>query len=190
MTLTAVLPSLRRSIPDPLDHRLWPEHTVTAVDDVIVGAVSLVRLAQLEGTPCVMTGDLYHPKARDARARGVGTDVTVVVVRVMSLNGDGGHRGAAVDGRLAALPARWSECRLIGRVSTVRPLPIELSGVDGDGPDTGHVDRTAAATCALPGDLREGDLLAIPCAGAASLHDVRARRAGANVDDGGWRCGK
>lgn len=190
MTLTAVLPSLRRSIPDPLDGRLWPEYTVTAVDDVIVGAVSLVRLAQLEGTPCVMTGDLYHPKPRDARARGVGTDVTVVVVRVMSHDGSDGRRRAAVDGRLEALPARWSECRLIGRVSTVRPLAIELSAEDGDGADTGRIDETAAAMCTLPGDLRAGDLLAIPCAGAVSLHEVRVRRAGVEIDDGGWRCGK
>ncbi|THE06834.1 hypothetical protein E1I21_10270 [Microbacterium oleivorans] len=30
MTLTTVLPSLRRSIPDPIERRAWPEHTVAA----------------------------------------------------------------------------------------------------------------------------------------------------------------
>lgn len=190
MTLTAVLPSLRRSLPDPLDHRLWPEHTVTAVDDVIVGAVSLVRLAQWEGTPCVMTGDLYHPKARDVRARGVGTDVTVVVMRVVSLDEGDDRHGAAVDAQLAALPARWGECRLIGRVSTARPRPVDLLGAARDGASLAQLDRTASATCCLPGDLREGDLLAVPCAGAVSLHDVRARPVGTDITEVGWRCGK
>jgi len=31
MTLTAILPTLRASVPDPLDPSAWPEHTEPAV---------------------------------------------------------------------------------------------------------------------------------------------------------------
>lgn len=181
MTLTAVLPSLRRSIPDPLDERLWPEHTVSTVVDVVVGAVSLVRLAELEGTPCVMTGDLHHPKARDARARGIGTDVTVIVMRVaLRVDTQDGRRVATVDSHLGDLPARWSECRLIGRVSTARAVSVDLA------PDV--PDDAARVSVTLPADLRAGDLLAVPCAGAVSLHDVRTTEG--REDEPMGRCGK
>jgi hypothetical protein len=62
MTLTAILPSLRRSIPDPLQPRRWPEHTVPTVSDVVIGGVSLRRLVDITGTPALLTGDLPHPK--------------------------------------------------------------------------------------------------------------------------------
>jgi hypothetical protein len=47
MTLTAIIPSLRTSIPDPLDVNLWPELTTATTTDVIVAGVSLLRLVEV-----------------------------------------------------------------------------------------------------------------------------------------------
>lgn len=55
MTLTSILPTLRASLPDPLDPTLWPAVTVATVDDVTVRAVSMQRLAAIAGTPCCRT---------------------------------------------------------------------------------------------------------------------------------------
>lgn len=82
MTLTAILPTLRRSIPDPLQPGHWPEHTVPTVSDVVIGGVSLRRLVEISGTPALLTGDLPHPKPAQARAQGIGNDVTVLVFQV------------------------------------------------------------------------------------------------------------
>lgn len=106
MTLTTVLPSLRRSIPDPIERRAWPEHTVAEVRDVTVAGVSLTRLAELEGTPCVMTGDLAHPHSQDAR------------------------RLALVDCTTHDLPIQWEHCRLIGRASTAKQAMFSPSALD------------------------------------------------------------
>ena len=57
MTLTRILPTLRRTLPEPLHRTDWPEHTRAAVDDLVVGGVSMVSLAGWCGTPCVHTGE-------------------------------------------------------------------------------------------------------------------------------------
>ncbi len=166
MTLTALLPTLRRSLPDPLDPRHWPEHTTSTVDDVVIGGVSLVRLCDLEGTPCVLTGDLSHVRAREARARGIGTDVTVVVCRITRVESTDAGAIAIVDGALDTVAAHGPECRLIGRVSTAKPVAFGLHGGAGS---HGQI------SVSLPADLRPGDLIALPCRGAVALHDVRVR---------------
>jgi len=51
MTLTALLPTLRASIPAPFDPGAWPAGTVPTIDDVTVRAVSVGRYADLCGTP-------------------------------------------------------------------------------------------------------------------------------------------
>ncbi|WP_125107151.1 hypothetical protein [Gulosibacter massiliensis] len=61
MTLTEILPTLRRSIPDPLEPQHWPEHTIPTTSDVVVGGVSLMRLVEITDTPAVLTGDLCTP---------------------------------------------------------------------------------------------------------------------------------
>jgi hypothetical protein len=47
MTLTVILPTLRASIPDPLDASARPVRTEPTTDDVRVGAVSMSRLADV-----------------------------------------------------------------------------------------------------------------------------------------------
>jgi hypothetical protein len=159
VTLTHLLPTLRQSIPDPLDRDSWPEFTTTTTSDVVVAGVSLIRLAEWCGTPCVHTAAAVVPgtggKPSDSEL------ASVVVLRVVGVTArhDGGL-DVRLDGELHLVAAMTAEARLIGRVSTIRDARAHVG----------------ASVIDLPGDLREGDLLAIPVRGVARLHDVDPRR--------------
>ncbi|MGO2422267.1 hypothetical protein [Microbacterium lacticum] len=170
MTLTEILPTLRRSIPDPLEPRHWPEHTIPTTSDVVVGGVSLMRLVEITDTPAVLTGDLPHPKPAQARAQGIGNDVTVLLFRVtLRIDTEKHKQVALTDCAFDRVTPRWSECRLIGRTSTTKSITIELiPGESGAAPWPYPI-------VTLPGDLHQGDLLAVPCVGAVALHEVRPR---------------
>lgn len=171
MTLTEILPTLRRSIPSPLDARRWPVHTTPTTTDVVIGGVSLLRLCELEGTPAVFTGDLPHPHERAARARGIGTDVTVLIFRItLRVDTQADKRIALTDCSFDGIDIRWEQCRLIGRASTAKAGEIELI----PGEEASAVWPHPVAV--LPLDIREGDMLAVPCTGAVSLRSVRPRR--------------
>lgn len=165
MTLTQIMPTLRRSIPDPLHARSWPEHTFATVDDVVIAGVSLVRLAALCETPCVHTADACVPEARTRPA--LRHDVAVIVVSVTDVVDTPAGRVVLVDGDLSDAAANWHQSRLIGRVSTAAAAECSVltaSATTMTGPGT---------RAELPADLRRGDLLAIPCARAVTLHDIR-----------------
>ncbi|QHC69707.1 hypothetical protein [Rathayibacter sp. VKM Ac-2801] len=164
MTLTALIPSLRTSIPDPLDPDAWPGRTHASTTDVVVAGVSLTRLVEVCGTPCV------HVGAAVVRGTGgcpsvleQGTAVVVGVVAVTT--GADGERRVLVDGRLDAVPAVLGELRLLGRASAACARPAIVTG-----PGEGVGDGVQAV---LPRDLRPGDLLAFPCAGALPLRALR-----------------
>lgn len=170
MTLTEILPTMRLSIPDPLEIGVWPMHTHATVSDVIVAGVSLTRLVELNGTPALLTGDLPRPGMSYARGFGGGTDVTVLVFRVtLRVDTQEDKRIALTNCTFDGVSAQWSECRLIGRTSTSKNARIELIPGEAGGASWPH------PVAFLPGDLKEGDLLAVPCAGAVALHDVRPR---------------
>lgn len=170
MTLTEILPSLRRSIPDPLAPQHWPEHTVPTVSDVFVGGVALTRLVEITGTPALLTGDLPHPKPTQARAQGIGTNVTVLIFQVtLRVDTDANKRVALTDCGFDHVSPRWDECRLIGRASTAKNASVELI------PGESGAASWPYPIVALPSDLHQGDLLAVPCAGAVTLRDVRPR---------------
>lgn len=172
MTLTEILPTLRRSLPVPLTARLWPEHTEATTTDVTVGGISLLRLLEIGASPAVLTGDLPWPNPRAPRANGSGTDVTVLICTVaLRVDTQQGKRIAVIDCALDGVDAHWAECRLLGRASTFRSVEIELL------PGEGVASRWPHPTAHLPSDLREGDIIAVPCAGAVTLHDVRPRPA-------------
>lgn len=57
-------PDTRAPVPEPTDPSLWPARTETTTDDVLVAAVSMVRLAELTGTLCVRTADQAPPRYR------------------------------------------------------------------------------------------------------------------------------
>ncbi|ANJ25747.1 hypothetical protein [Agromyces aureus] len=169
MTLTSILPSMRRLVPDPIVARHWPANTVAGLDDVVIAAVSLHRLAEVCGTPCVHTAAAVEP-GTGGRASHEET-VSVVVARVTRVDDRSGNRLVQLDADLANVEALPMDTRLIARISTAHETPALL----------GAPDRPTL----LPADLVVGDLLAIPCRDAASLHDVRP-----NLGEPYGRCGR
>ncbi|PWC07688.1 hypothetical protein [Mycetocola zhujimingii] len=167
MTLTSILPTLRRSIPDPLRVDAWPQHTRATVTDLTVAGVSMLRLVELCQTPCVHSGVAVLPgtngKANPKR------DAAVIVVRVTAVlvNWDA-ERVVLIDACLDSVPVLWDQMRLIGRASTVKDASaVVLAGEAHQSPCVGR------SVITLPGDLREGDLLAVPCAGILTRRDIR-----------------
>jgi hypothetical protein len=165
VTLTDILPSMRRVIADPFAADAWPAMTRPTVDDVVIGGVSLVRLASICETPCVHTGAALVPRS-GGRVSAVD-DATAIVVSVRTVSR---HTSGAVvvqvDARLGAAPVVIRELRLIGRVSTVHDVAVVV-GLDDEGPSVAVVD--------LPADLRVGDLLAVPCPGDVTVGRLRRR---------------
>ncbi|UOQ87959.1 hypothetical protein MUN74_11695 [Agromyces endophyticus] len=157
MTLTRLLPTLRRSIPDPIAPAQWPAGTRVTTTDVIVGGFSMVRLAERSGTP------LAHLDPAPAAADGVdhARHLGVVLATVQSVtngrSGDaaaGGQPEIAIDARFGPHRPGWAEARLIGRVSVARVSPVTVRFAAGGC----HV----LAPVELPGDLVAGDLIAVP----------------------------
>jgi hypothetical protein len=164
MTLTHILPSLRRTIASPLRRDLWPNFTTTSTVDVTIAGVSLLRLVDWCGTPCVHTA-----AAPPAIARRSGADTaSVIVVKVLAVEPRGTEPdGTAtldvwIDADLSGSNAFPSETRMIGRASTAHDTAVQLRSGSGD--------------CSVPfemaSDIHFGDLLAIPCSGSTSLHDI------------------
>jgi len=163
MTLTAVLPTVRASIPDPFDPGVWPAHTAVGVDDVFVAGVSMVRLAAVAETPCVHSAEQAPPRWRPRT--WVPADVSVVVTTVVSVRRP--RPGVVLLGVDAVLPtgAVLEEARLVGRVSTAPSAPVHLLPAAGaTGASVGSADEPFRRFPApLPSDVREGDLLCVPC---------------------------
>jgi hypothetical protein len=175
MTLTHQLPSLRRSIPDPMNCDCWPEATTATTTDVIVSGVSLLRLVDICGTPCVHTAAAVIP---GTHGRPSATDgATIVVVRVTAVRPSGNCLHVQVDGDLCLARPILAEARLIGRASTARSMAVLLvasSRVAGgaDDRDPGYPVLPGE----LPGDLRAGDLIAVPCRGMLARRTLAGKR--------------
>ncbi len=150
MTLTAILPTLRASIPDPIDLRRWPEGTRATVRDLVVAGQSMNTVATQRKTPCVFDAGECGPWACDCEARGV------LLVRVVAVGGPsepvpsyaGPELILDVDPRATA--ADWSEVRLINRVSTSKQI-------------TWHLVSGEPVMVDLPADVGPGDVLVAPC---------------------------
>jgi len=167
VTLTDILPSMRRVIADPFTVDSWPARTHATVDDIVIGGVSLVRLAGICETPCVHTGAALIPRS-GGRVSPVD-DATAIVVSVRTVSRHAsGATVVQVDGRLGSAPVVIGELRLIGRISTVHDTAVVV-GLDDEGPSVAVVD--------LPADLRVGDLLAVPCPGDVTVGRVRRHQA-------------
>lgn len=150
MTLTHLIPTLRASIPDPFDPRLWPTGATATTVDMLVDGVSLLHVAQLGGTPSVVT-------ARHPGSPGSGSG-SVMVVRVVALAQHlDGEAVVFVDGDPEAAGAVWREARLIGRISTARDRTMVVR------PAPPYGTPRTRSMAQLPLDLREGDLIAMPC---------------------------
>jgi hypothetical protein len=158
MTLTSILPTLRDSIPSPFDRAAWPAGAHPTVDDVVIDGVSLRRYEELCGTPCVCTGAAIVPLSGGVASATAST--TVVLAAVTVVEGEHLH----LDARFEGCAPIWREARLLGRVSHAYEAPFAVHAA---------VSGAVSGAVRLPGDLRAGDLLAVPCPGCFSVGDVR-----------------
>jgi hypothetical protein len=159
-----MIPSLRRSIPDPLSIDRWPEWTQPTTTDVIVSGVSLLRLVDLCDTPCVHIAAAVVPGTY-----GRPSDIeqaSVVVARVTQIPRPG---VLVLDADLDTVTAHLAEARLIGRASTRHSMPFELAHSSRAG--SGSLDVFSASV--LPADVAVGDLIAVPCSGAVCRREIR-----------------
>lgn len=158
MTLTRMIPSLRATLPDPLLVDSWPEATFATTTDVVVSGISLLRLVEVCGTPCVHSGAAVIPRTGGRPSPTLRTAVLVVRITRAEPH-DSGRLIVETDARLDDLRLVWSEARLIDRASTAHSgtVLVAISPVDPDLTGT-----ASACSTQLPLDLRPGDLLAIP----------------------------
>jgi len=168
MTLTRQLPSLRRSLPDPLVPDLWPEGTIATTTDIVVSGISLVRLVEVYGTPCSHRGAAVLPGTGGRPSPTATTTVTVARVNAIAVHSSGRFL-VQTDARLDDPRLIWSEIRLINRASTAHTGAVLLEPHP-DGGDRNVGDREgseregtdAPVAVDLPLDLRVGDLLVLP----------------------------
>ncbi|CAQ02421.1 hypothetical protein ACR8AL_15265 [Clavibacter sepedonicus] len=135
-----------------------PSALPAALDDGVVAGVSMRRLVEVCGTPCVHSGE-----AMGIRGDGDGCGALVVVAVTAVLAGADGERVVCVDGHLDGVDARWGEARVLGRGSGCRSVVRIVAATPTSG----------TAAVALPDDLAVGDLVVVPCGGSPALHDVR-----------------
>lgn len=166
MTLTDILPTLRRSLPDPINIDRWPELTHPTTTDVVVSGISMVRLTELCGTPCVHTGAAVIPGTH-GRPSPTAEAAVVIVSVLETTTSITGKPVVLIDACLDRVPAVWAEARLIGRVSTAQHHATSVVF------DLDALNETAP-TAELPDDMQPGDLLSIPCAGMVVLRNLRA----------------
>ncbi|TQJ52887.1 MULTISPECIES: diaminopimelate decarboxylase [Streptomyces] len=124
-----------------------------------------VRAELEEG--CARAG-LTVPRLTLEPGRAIIGPAGVAVYRVLSVKRTGQHVFVAVDGGMSDNPrpalygVRYAP-RLIGRPSTAPPRLVTVVGRHCEAGDV------LAEDVALPGDIRPGDLLAVPAAGAYHL---------------------
>jgi hypothetical protein len=149
MTLTRLIPSLRSTIPDPINLEFWPELTEVTTTDITVSGLSLDHLAAVCGTPCTHSGASVVPGTRGRPSETHRTDV--LVMRVIAVDvAPTGQPVILTDAILGERALVWSELRLINRASTRRAGMVLVALTSG------------SIIADLPLDVRAGDLLAIP----------------------------
>ncbi|PRY64336.1 hypothetical protein B0I08_11343 [Glaciihabitans tibetensis] len=143
----------------------WPAFTVHTEQDVVIAAISMLRLVDLCGTPCVHTADAVQPRS-GGRPSNTET-ASVVVARVLHVEWRSDLRlHVYIDADVRGCQPAGGELRVIGRESSEHSATttIEVNGLTG--PGSGFATR-------VPADVRAGDLLVIPCCGPTILHDVK-----------------
>lgn len=181
MTLTALLPTLRRSIPDPISLDRWPELTRVTTTDVFVAGVSLLRVVDLFGTPCAHAAAAVVPGSGGCPSPSLRASAIVVRIVAIRRSPTGallievdGPVGGQREGSESAprnghgFEVIHSETRLIGRASTAKVAAAILveSGPGARWSSAGI--RHWPLAHGLPADLAVGDLLALPCRGSVS----------------------
>ncbi|MFH8486693.1 diaminopimelate decarboxylase [Streptomyces longisporoflavus] len=124
-----------------------------------------VRAALTES--CAAAG-LAVPKLLVEPGRAIAGPAGVALYRVLAVKRTGGRAFVAVDGGMSDNPrpalygVRYAP-RLIGRRSTTPPAPVTVVGRHCEAGDV------LASDVELPGDVRPGDILGVPVAGAYHL---------------------
>lgn len=168
MTLTALLPTLRRSIPDPIALDSWPELTRATTSDVVVAGVSLLRVVDLFGTPCAHSAAAVVPGTGGCPSQTLRA--TAAVTRVLAVSASpAGVLRLEIDASLDAVEAIVAETRLIGRASVAKVAAAILV----------HGTQEWPLAHGLPGDLAVGDLLALPCRGVVAARQLSSATSGA-----------
>lgn len=136
-------------------------------EDVLDVAALAARVRSELADGCARAG-LPVPRLTIEPGRAVAGPAGVALYRVLSVKDTGGQRFVAVDGGMSDNPrpalygVRYAP-RLIGRGSTAPVRPVTVVGRHCEAGDV------LAAGAALPDDVRPGDLLAVPVAGAYHL---------------------
>ncbi|MDO0916505.1 diaminopimelate decarboxylase [Streptomyces sp. DT2A-34] len=115
---------------------------------------------------CTVAG-LAVPRLIIEPGRAIAGPAGIALYRVLSVKRTGSHTYVAVDGGMSDNPrpalygVRYAP-RLVGRRSTAAPSPVTVVGRHCEAGDV-------VAEVDLPADIRPGDLLAVPAAGAYHL---------------------
>jgi len=145
---------------------MWPAFTTHTDHDVIIAALSIERLVEWCGTPCVHTADAAVPGSGGRPSESELS--SVMAARVVAVEWRSDLRlHVAIDADLSGCRPILEEARLVGRESTSGPASIVLESV------RGVADGYATS---LPGDIAVGDLVVIPCLGVTLLHDIKLGR--------------
>ncbi|MEU0968725.1 diaminopimelate decarboxylase [Streptomyces sp. NPDC005917] len=129
---------------------------------------ALARRVRAELTQACAAAGLPVPRLIIEPGRAIVGPAGVAVYRVLAVKKTGEHTFAAVDGGMSDNPrpalygVRYAP-RLIGRTSGAALAPVTVVGRHCEAGDI------LAADAELPADLRPGDLLAVPVAGAYHL---------------------
>ncbi|MFJ9408965.1 diaminopimelate decarboxylase [Streptomyces sp. NPDC101393] len=134
-----------------------------ALDIAVLGARIRAELAR----GCAAAG-LPVPRLAVEPGRAIAGPAGVALYRVLAVKQTAGHRFVAVDGGMSDNPrpalygVRYAP-RLVGRSASATPEPMTVVGRHCEAGDV------LATDVLLPGDIRPGDLLAVPVAGAYHL---------------------
>ena len=149
-----------------LNADLWPAFTTHTTTDVVIAVLSINRLVEWCGTPCVHTADASVP---NTGGRPSDSELgSVVVARVLSVEWRSDLRlHVAIDADLSGCVPTLDEARLLGRETVANPSSVTLETTSG---------RAEGYATLLPGDIRAGDLVVVPCRGVTLLHGVKVAR--------------
>ncbi|MEV8023065.1 diaminopimelate decarboxylase [Streptomyces sp. NPDC086554] len=129
---------------------------------------ALARKVRAELIESCAAAGLTVPRLLIEPGRAIAGPAGVALYRVLAVKRTGGRTFVAVDGGMSDNPrpalygVRYAP-RLIGRHSPVAPAPVTVVGRHCEAGDV------LASDVELPGDIRPGDLLGVPVAGAYHL---------------------
>ncbi|MFJ8636658.1 diaminopimelate decarboxylase [Streptomyces sp. NPDC093568] len=149
---------------------------------------TLARKVRAELADACAASGIDVPRLIIEPGRAIAGPAGIALYHVLAVKRTGAHTYVAVDGGMSDNPrpalygVRYAP-RLVGRHSTAAPAPVTVVGRHCEAGDV------LAADVELPDDIRPGDLLAVPAAGAyhlsmASGYNMVGRPPVVAVDDG------